>query len=98
MPPRNSNTKPFKRYRKYNRDEDSKEVQVVLENAILNPEKALNNKYNKLFEQYKIDRVNRGLDIAQTINNMEKEEGDLRYKDSNWYKERAKGEIGGWHY
>lgn len=102
MPPRNSNTKPFRKYRNFNSDpsekrfDDSKYLSD-LNKAILNPEKCLNNKFYKDFNEYKNKRTIQGLEIGESMQSLEKEEGDLRYKNSEWYKSRAKGEVGSWN-
>ena len=93
MPPRNSITKAF---RKYNYVKSPTAVQIPMEkiyDTILKPHEAINNMIQKQFEAYKQDRIAKGLNLTASLDRMIKsdEDGDSRYVNKQWYKNRAKG-------
>ena len=105
MPPRNSITKPFRRYRSHadgsynsiSRNTNPKlgtTMEDVNERGILKPLDAINNnKDRESFEKY---RAENGLGIKNkkaSIMEVTKSdnEGDSRYVNKSWYQERAKG-------
>jgi hypothetical protein len=93
MPPRNSRTKAF---RKYNYVKSPDAVSIPMEkiyNTILKPEDSIGNSIYKQFEEYKNERAAKGMNLTAPIDRMIKsdEDGDPRYINKQWYKNRAKG-------
>ena len=93
MPPRNSRTKAF---RKHNYVKSPTAAVIPMDkiyDRILKPQEAIGNDIQKKFEAYKADRRARGLSLTSNIDTMIKpdEDGDLRYINKQWYKNRAKG-------
>ena len=98
MPPRNSYTKSF---RKYKYDSPKVECSIkdeAIENALLKPSKAINNGYYISFEKYKHDKEIKGLNPADACIELEKdlEDGDPRYINTDWYRGRACGDLEAW--
>ena len=93
MPPRNSRTKAF---RKYNYVKSPTAPSIPMEkiyDKILKPQEAIGNNIQKMFEEYKAERRAKGLSLTSNIDKMIKsdEDGDVRYVNKPWYKNRAKG-------
>ena len=93
MPPRNSKTKAF---RKYNYVKSPTVTIISIEkayDAIVKPHEAINNENYRQFEAYKQERIAKGLNLTGSIDSIIKadEDGDSRYVDKQWYKNRAKG-------
>lgn len=93
MPPRNSRTKAF---RKYNYVKSPTAAVIPMDkiyDRIIKPQEAIGNPIQKEFEAYKAERRAKGLSLTGNLDKMIKddEDGDIRYKDKPWYKNRAKG-------
>lgn len=93
MPPRNSRTKAFK---KYNHVKSPTSPVIPLDKlyaTILNPQKAINNPIYKEFEEYKNKNYSNGINFTDIIDKVIKadDDGDSRYINKQWYKNRAKG-------
>ena len=93
MPPRNSRTKAF---RKYNYVKSPTAAVIPLDkiyDRILKPQEAINNDIQKKFEAYKQERIAKGLNLTAPLDKIIKsdEDGDSRYVNKQWYKNRAKG-------
>jgi glycosyltransferase involved in cell wall biosynthesis len=69
------------------------ELKDYLYDRILKPQEAIGNDIQKKFEAYKAERRAKGLSLTSNIDTMIKsdEDGDSRYVDKLWYKNRAKG-------
>lgn len=97
MPPRNSITKPFKRYEKSSNNELWKTgVTIpmgVIYEKILKPKQVMNNTYLESFEEYKRNKIKYKDPISSSFDKMLKadDEGDPRYINRDWYRNRAKG-------
>lgn len=100
MPPRNSITKPFKKYS--NSPSVTADVRYncydMIEKAIFNPKDAVNNSYSKEFNAYRSKQVIKGLNITNSVDLITKtdSESDQRYVNTNWYKSRNVGDSNAW--
>jgi len=93
MPPRNSRTKAFRKYR-YVKSPTAKSIPYdTILNKILKPYDAVNNPIFQEFEKYKQDKLIGGIDPGSIVDSVLKsdEDGDSRYVNKRWYINRAKG-------
>lgn len=97
MPPRNSNTKAFKKYERYPLNiEEEKAKHFTMEKiygCILNPEDAIGNLYSKKFDEYKQKSQNDGIDLEVEFQKNIKDDmdGDNRYIFKDWYQKKIRG-------
>lgn len=92
MPPRNSRTKSFKKYRLLT--SHAKKIPMTkIYDAIFKPEECINNSFQRKFEDYKRDCFAKGLSATKSADESIKsdEDGDKRYVNKQWYRNRAKG-------
>ena len=91
MPPRNSMTKAFRKYH-YVPSPTSPKIPIEkIYDTILKPQNAIGNTFETEFEQYKAARLAQGLDLTSCIDEALKadDDGDPRYVNKDWYKEKA---------
>lgn len=91
MPPRNSVTKAFRKYH-YVKSPTSPVIPMEkIYDAILKPQNAVGNSWEKEFQEYKAAKLAEGIDITQYIDSALKadDDGDPRYINRDWYKEKA---------
>lgn len=94
MPPRNSNTKAFKKYN-YIKSPNAKIIPIeTIYGNILKPENSINNEYYKSLEAYKKKMSDDGIDIQKRIQKLFKDDddGDERYINTDWYKRKLEGD------
>lgn len=91
MPPRNSMTKAFRKYH-YVQSPNAQKIPIEkIYDTILKPQNAIGNELESEFEKYKAARLAQGLDLTSCIDEALKadDDGDPRYINKQWYKERA---------
>lgn len=93
MPPRNSNTKAFKRYERIPSVADPRFTMETVYKNILNPEDAIGNKYSKQFEAFKKKSEDDGINIETEFQKNIKDDmdGDERYIRKEWYVKKIRG-------
>ena len=93
MPPRNSVTKAYRKYN-YVKSETARRIPMDrIYGMILDPNDAIGNPIQQKFEDYKKERMAKGLNITGEIDRMIKsdDDGDPRYIGRQWYINKAKG-------
>ena len=105
MPPRNSKTKPFPAYNLVRSRETEASLKAKADlNRLANKQidtfanmgKYYRNKEYCEFEEYKRNTMAvKGTIVDESIYKSE-EESDPRYRNKQWYRDRANGIEGGW--
>ena len=90
MPPRNSDTKAFRPYKCQNKNHNTG---LDINSLFYQPQDAINNEFNNSFQTYLAEKQSNGLDVEQVILDITKEDedGDKRYVDKQWYRDRMRG-------
>ena len=93
MPPRNSDTKAYRKYRTIGPKNETNITKESIYESIIDPTKAINNPYNTAFEQYRAQKIASGEIISDSIDRELKDDddGDPRYVNKKWYQNKAKG-------